>query len=370
MLRKANKVLPLFLSILVADQVRAQAFLNGSFETNTAAACDYNMGNAIFNSKMANCTAYGTGGELDIMQTSCPYGPSQNGTWFVALAFPGSTDAFTMQLSAPLVAGTTYSMSFWDKGDIACCPPGMPVLIGVSTVAGATGTNVYTGPTPTGGVWNQRCFTFVAPNNGQHISVSTSGPSRWSHVDNFVLNGSCAILPVEMACFTSECRDNATVLHWTTATEKNNNYFTVQYSTDGTTFRDVGKVKGAGNSNDSRTYEFTDWQPQIDYAYYRIMQTDFDKSISYSSIIGAERCKTIFEFYFDVFPNPSSDEINIKSDIQNADVIILNTIGQVVFEGKTAAQETKIDISLFDTGLYFVQLISEGKTQTKKLIKN
>ena len=142
-----------------SNHVSAQAFLNGSFETNTAAACDYNMSNASFNTKMANATAYGLGGELDIMQTTCPYGPSQSGTWFAALACPsGNTDAFTMMLSAPLTAGVTYTMSFWDKGDIGCCPPGMPVIIGISTVAGAYGTTIYTGTVTTTGVWNQLCF--------------------------------------------------------------------------------------------------------------------------------------------------------------------------------------------------------------------
>jgi len=249
MLKKGNIILSLCLSAFAVQQSAAQAFLNGSFEINTAAACDYNMANVTWNALMANSTAYGGGGELDIMQSGCPYGPSQSGTWFVALAFPSTSDAFTMQLSAPLVAGTTYSLSFWDKGDLACCPPGMPVIIGVSTVAGAGGTVIYTGPTPTGGVWNRRCFTFVAPNNGQHISVSTAGPTRWSHVDNFVLNGGCAVLPIELACFTSECRNGSTVLNWTTATERNNNYFPIQYSFDGVNFTYIAKVKGSGKIN-------------------------------------------------------------------------------------------------------------------------
>ena len=48
------------------------------------------------------------------MDNVCPYGLPQSGTWFVGLA--GNTDAFTMQLSAPLVAGQCYEISFWDQG--------------------------------------------------------------------------------------------------------------------------------------------------------------------------------------------------------------------------------------------------------------
>ncbi len=370
MLKKGNIILSLCISAFAVQQLSAQAFLNGSFEVNTAAACDYNMANVTWNALMANSTAYGGGGELDIMQTTCPYGPSQSGTWFVALAFPSTSDAFTMRLSAPLVAGTTYSMSFWDKGDLACCPPGMPVIIGVSTVAGAGGTVVYTGPTPTGGVWNQRCFSFVAPNNGQHISVSTAGPTRWSHVDNFVLNGSCVVLPIELSCFTSECRNGTTVLNWKTASEKNNNYFTIQYSLDGVKFSDIGIVKAAGNSNDIKSYEFLDVQPQKEYVYYRLKQTDYNNETSFTPIIGAERCKTIFDFNFEVFPNPANENITIKTDVSGAEIIILNSIGQLVYKNNPDASETTIDISQFQSGLYFIQLIKEGKTQTKKIIKN
>jgi hypothetical protein len=328
------------------------------------------MANATFTSKMSNAVAYGGGNELDIMQTTCPYGPSQSGTWFVALAFPSTSDAFTMQLSAPLVTGTTYSLSFWDKGDVVCCSPGMPVIIGLSTVSGAAGTTIYTGPTPTGGVWNRRCFTFVAPNNGQYISVSTAGPTRWSHVDNFVLNGGCAVLPIELACFTSECRNGTTLLKWTTATERNNDHFTIQYSSDGIKFNDIGTVKGAGNSNSNKYYEFTDVKPHNDYSYYRLKQTDFDDKTSLTPIIGAERCTTIFDFAFEVFPNPANENITIRSDVSGSEIMILNSIGQLVYKGTLSENETVIDISELQRGLYFIQLIKEGKTQTQKIIKN
>jgi hypothetical protein len=371
MFKKVLNFFPLVIFFFANQQLSAQAFLNGSFEVNTAAACDYNMSNATFNTRMSNCTAYGGGGELDIMQTTCPYGPSQSGTWFAALAAPaGVTDAFTMMLSAPLVAGVTYTMSFWDKGDIGCCPPGMPVIIGVSTVAGAAGTLVYTGPTPTTGAWNQRCFSFVAPNNGQHISVSTAGPTRWSHVDNFVLNGGCTVLPIELLCFRAECKDNTTLLSWSTLTEKNNQSFTIEYSPDGVNFSEVGMKKGAGNSNKQIDYEFIYLQSQKDVGYFRLKQTDYDQSNSYSNVIGSEKCKSIYDFQFELYPNPSNDNLNIRTGIINTKLVIANTLGQIVYESALDLTESIIDISHLECGIYFVQLISNGKTQSKKFIKN
>lgn len=359
--------------LLVTFSVRsyAQAFLNGSFETNTAAACDYNMSNATFTTKMANATAYGLGGELDIMQSTCPYGPSQSGTWFAALACPsGNTDAFTMRLSAPLVMGVTYTLSFWDKGDIGCCPPGMPVIIGVSTVAGAAGTVVYTGPTPTTGTWIQRCFSFVAPNNGQHISVSTAGATRWTHVDNFVLNGTCTVLPIELVFFKATCRDNTIILNWRTATEKNNKYFAVEYSEDGTNFEEIGRLNGAGNSNTMLNYEFEDARLKNSIGYYRIKQTDLDGSGTYSEIISSELCHSKTTIKFDAFPTPLTDKLYISVNRIGAKYKVLNALGEQVFIGETKAFETIIDVSGLVPGVYFVQLTSDEEVFTKKLIKN
>ncbi len=192
MLKPFRIVLSFLFLFLLTEKIHAQDFLNGDFEINTSSPCNYNLGNAVFDATMANVNAYGGGGELDIMGPfgACPYGNPQNGNWFVGLAFPSTSDAFTMTLCSPLIAGTTYTMEFWDKGD-SQYPPSMPIIIGVSTLPGVSGTTVYTGPVPTIDVWTLRSFTFVAPNNGMYISVEAAGPTRWTHVDNFkIINNS------------------------------------------------------------------------------------------------------------------------------------------------------------------------------------
>jgi hypothetical protein len=145
------------------------------------------MLNASWDTLMADSKAFGPGTELDIINSSCTYGPAQSGNWYAGVAAPsGNTDAFTMTLTVPLVSGMHYSMRFYDKAD-STYSPGVPVVIGVSTVHDSIGTIIYTGPTPAVAVWNLRSFAFTAPCNGQYISVSTTGVPRWSHVDNFLM---------------------------------------------------------------------------------------------------------------------------------------------------------------------------------------
>ena len=202
-----NKLYKVLFFLIFVKVSFSQSFLNGSFEINTAATCDYNQSNAGFTAKLANSTGYGLGSELDIFQSSCGYGTAQNGNWMVGLAAPsGNTDAFTTMLNAPLMAGNTYTIQFYDKGD-PTYPPGTPIKIGLSTVAGAAGTLIYTGPVPLSGIWSARVFSFVAPNNGQHISISTSGVPRWTHVDNFTFVGcstpTLSISPSSTICLGS-----------------------------------------------------------------------------------------------------------------------------------------------------------------------
>lgn len=370
--KKNYNVIFLLLFLFTQTYLKSQAFLNGSFETNTAAACDYNMSNASFNTKMSNCTAFGLGGELDIMQSTCPYGPSQAGTWFVALACPsGNTDAFTMTLSAPLASGITYTMSFWDKGDIVCCAPGMPVIIGVSTVAGAAGTTVYTGPTPTGGVWTRRCFSFVAPNNGQYISVRTAGPTRWTHIDNFSLSSGCVVLPIELMKLEAVCSLDNVQIKWSKASEKNNEYFAIEYSADGKNFVEIGEVPGAGNSSKQLNYEFTDTQEQTGTAYYRLKQTDFDRASTYSEIIAVQNCKIKGNKDIQMYPNPAENELLIKTSVEGMKAGIYSVIGTLMQEIYLTPGENNIEINNFPNGTYFVQFGSaDSNPITRKLIIN
>ncbi len=371
MFKKRIHFIFLISAVLCGTKINAQVFLNGSFETNTALPCDYNMANATFTSKMANSTGYGVSNQLDIMNNTCPYGTPQNGSWMVSLATnAGNSDAFTMMLSAPLVATTTYTMRFYDRGD-PNYPPGVPIMIGISTVAGAVGTNVYTAPTPLNGPWSLRSFTFVAPNNGQHVSVSTTGAPLWTFVDNFCL-GCPLVLPIELYKFSGECREDEIVLNWSTMTEKNNDYFSVERSEDAFNFIHLGNVKGAGNSNRRMDYTFTDSKQPQKQAYYRIKQTDFDGSITYSELITVDFCKTRGELSYQVFPQPVNDVLNVSVQhySKNTRIKIMDQIGRTIKEIAIENIENSIDVSDLNAGLYFIIISSEQKTISGKFVKN
>jgi hypothetical protein len=69
-----------------------------------------------------------------------------------------------------------------------------------------------------------------------------------------------------------------------------------------------------------------------------------------------------------IYPNPATDVLNIQSSTQLQMVTILNTAGQMVFQGYLDRGTTSIDISQYNSGVYFVRIENEGEFITKKIV--
>jgi hypothetical protein len=96
------------------------------------------------------------------------------------------------------------------------------------------------------------------------------------NVDNFILQPFTCItpLPIELLQFNGYSEKNSNVFYWSTATEKNNDFFTLERSTDGLNWQTVQKVYGAGTSSSQRDYTCADLNPEKRMNYYRLVQTD------------------------------------------------------------------------------------------------
>jgi len=177
------KKITIILLLLTCKATYGQSFLNGDFEFNTAGVDHINLLNVQFNALMSNCNAFGTLGNMDIITSAANSGGPQRGNWFVALT-GGGTDILALSINAPLISGNIYSISFYDKMAIHVA---LPIEIGLSTSNNSFGDLIYTAPSSAvSSIWTQRIFTFVAPNNGQFLTVRQQGSlGNWVHVDNF-----------------------------------------------------------------------------------------------------------------------------------------------------------------------------------------
>ena len=103
------------------------------------------------------------------------------------------------------------------------------------------------------------------------------------------------------------------LLTWNTLQEQNTRYFSVDASTDGSTYTSIGQVAAAGNSTNPLQYTFTDMVSTAPVMYYRIRLVDLDGQSSYSNII-ALRLSGSTAAGITVYPNPAASLANVVTN--------------------------------------------------------
>lgn len=188
--------------------------------------------------------------------------------------------------------------------------------------------------------------------------------------------GNVSTLPIELLDFKATNKNCSKIsLQWSTASEVNNDYFTIQKSYDGIKFVDLSYIPGTGNSNSVISYEYIDSFLEKRLTYYRLKQTDYDGNFRYSRIIyfDASICDSQEVIYF---PNPSNGILNLHVGLSdyliNYDVEITNSLGQIVFRSK-GINSTSFIYDFTDTfpcGYYTLSIITKEKIISKPLIIN
>ncbi|MCO6486831.1 MAG: T9SS type A sorting domain-containing protein [Phaeodactylibacter sp.] len=119
-----------------------------------------------------------------------------------------------------------------------------------------------------------------------------------------------ATLPVELSHFSAKAAGPSTLLSWSTATETNNAHFEVQRSAGSRDWEVIGKVKGAGTTQEAQHYTYADHEPLSGLSYYRLRQVDYDGQYAFSPVVAVDRKEAVFSFT--AFPNPAPDVLYIS----------------------------------------------------------
>lgn len=210
--------------------------------------------------------------------------------------------------------------------------------------------------------------------NGDLCSSDNDDPTNgnFSNIDPNVsiCNQDQSTLPVELVEFQAKKTNQGIKLTWATATEINNDYFTVQRAVNNNKFEDIARIEGAGNSNEIINYSYTDNDKfSSKNIYYRIKQTDFDGSTSFSWI---QDITSDEQMILDVFPNPvkQGENVSIQSSEENIRISIYNSSGQQVYSKEANNNQIDIDSYNLKKGLYVIQIenLKTRSKQTEKLI--
>lgn len=213
--------------------------------------------------------------------------------------------------------------------------------------------------------------------NGVTVGTSSVTAAGLTKFSPYILSSLAAPLPIELLSFNASLNGDKVDLKWVTATEINNDYFTVEKSRDGQNFVEVLNMDGAGNSTTKIEYVNYDLNPYNGISYYRLKQTDFNGQYSYSNIVSVkynlEGNPTI-----SIYPNPSdvgaTTYLSLE-DFKDQEVLVVlrDITGRELFK-KMIMSNSKNELIAIDQdgtlaqGSYLITVIGSDQFFTKKLI--
>ncbi len=184
-------------------------------------------------------------------------------------------------------------------------------------------------------------------------------------------------LPIELVDFKAEIKDNKYVrLFWTTASEVDNDYFTVERTTDNSEYDFIARVNSyLHNSNVLLNYEAFDYTPLQGLQYYRLKQTDFNGDFSYSDLVPVRFGLKDPFVITSVYSEANAGAVNIEFNYDSSEpltVIITDAAGRVIATKASLSAQPGINVlripQNISRGLYFITLQNSEKVVSRKFV--
>jgi hypothetical protein len=188
----------------------------------------------------------------------------------------------------------------------------------------------------------------------------------YSNYDMISYSGSqcfnAAVLPVEL----KEFNYNKNFFTWITASELNNDYFTIEQSYDMENWFEIAQIESTVNTSNTDTryqYEYENMDQAT--VYYRLTQVDFDGTKKSFEAISV---KSENESKIEAYPNPSNTGVFTISNTANVvELTVSNMNGQVVASTNTG--QAKLDLSAEQNGVYIMTITQvDGSVNFERLV--
>ena len=226
--------------------------------------------------------------------------------------------------------------------------PSNNVFVGSTAVKDASGTETISVPAG-------------ASTIGLIITVVQNGGSDYAGLDNFVLDVEVS-MPVALTSFTADAMDTGAKLEWEVASQRDNDYFGVEMSRDGSTFEEVGRVFGDGTSDDYTAFDFEYRTDEPGDYYFRLRQVDYDGAATYTPVVSVRIGSATAADKLAVLQVAGEGAIQVTSPL-NADLAIVSMTGAVVARHRVReGRQTVIDVSTLPGGIY---LVTDGITSRR-----
>ncbi len=294
--------------------------------------------------------------------------PTETGSWSSDLALRNKGDV--VQVRCP--DGTLFHALTYGDND----PNGQQGALEPNGASGSGKKKIYS--LGCGGIFNADSYSTISA-SGNETPGAGNDATNQTFIDNLASgnidynallsdqsNNCPEILPIELLSFKANLQEDKYVkIHWTTASETNNDFFSIERSKNGIDFETIGIINGQGNSNNIVDYVFTDENPYQDVSYYRLKQTDFDGQWSHSPVETIKNTAFNHNVTINIYPNPSNGIFSIDRNVQKADII--NSLGQVVL---TVNQAKTFNLTHLPEGVYYAKIMTYQNNEViiKKLV--
>lgn len=178
-------------------------------------------------------------------------------------------------------------------------------------------------------------------------------------------------LPISLLSFEAQQINQKVQIDWTTISEQDNDYFTIERSVDGQNFTPIGIKPGAGNSIELIEYRAFDEQPRQGLNYYRLKQTDYDGTSTYSLIVPVNFSSNHTNSNF--YPNPVQKNtlVYYQGTLgEDAEVEFWDIAGHQVLKSTImqSINNPSFKVPDLNTGIYLVKIKKATFTEIYRLV--
>jgi len=315
-----------------------------------------------------------------------------NGTLYTYTAQLFDASASALNWAIPLTVDRVSQVHYWtiNRADASGTNQPTAGLSGNQTIQlyfgtndyvsnGATLTvckNVYTAPTTWIDIGGAGGPVYSGGSALTGSITSTSTPTAFNSFSTFTLGDKLSgmnVLPIGLLNFSATPNNNQVDLQWTTSTESNNSYFTVERSRDGVVFDSIAVVATqafGGNSSTPLNYSIVDNHPYMGLSYYRLKQTDLDGNSTYSTVAPVDFAQ---KQNFGIYPNPSKGALYVTGmDLSTTSVMTqwFDMSGKLLAQAMVPVQGGGANLNVnFNNGIYLLRLIfPDGTSSVQNII--
>lgn len=177
----------------------------------------------------------------------------------------------------------------------------------------------------------------------------------------------CAVaLPIELAAYSIQAIDNKVVVNFTTASERDIEYYILEASRDGSYWQEVTTLDAVGNSSIESSYQLEDKNPFNGVSYYRLKFVNINGAVVVMEILSVE----VYALKYLVYPIPVHKTMFLEGeDLADSKISVINSLGENVEVSKSLIYDKySFNFEQIKSGVYFVVIETEKTKRTERVV--